>query len=93
MIDYEEDLTDFQSFKKKLYWPKPLVDAYRADDTDQRTVSSGSRVTIPPPCDGPTSWFKYGVRIDDWQDLTVLEAGKRGPALKNRLMGDAAMYT
>ena len=30
--------------------------------------------------------------IDDWLDLTVLEAGKRGPALKNRLVGDAAMH-
>ena len=30
--------------------------------------------------------------IDDWLDLTVLEAEKRGPALKNRLVGDAEMY-
>ena len=27
--------------------------------------------------------------IDDWLGLTVLEAGKRRPALKNRLVGDA----
>ena len=30
--------------------------------------------------------------MDDWLDLTMLEAGKRRPALKNRLVGDAAMY-
>ena len=40
---------------------------------------------------GQTSWSKYEELIDDWLDLT-LEAGKRGPALKNRLVGDAAMY-
>ena len=39
-----------------------------------------------------TSWFKSEELIDDWLDLTVLEAGKRGPALKNRLVGDAEMY-
>ena len=38
-----------------------------------------------------TSWLKYEELIDDWLDLTVLEAGKRGPALKNRLVGDAEM--
>ena len=47
---------------------------------------------IPPLSDGPTSWFMYEELIDDWLDLTQLEAGKRGPALKNRLVGDAAMY-
>ena len=41
---------------------------------------------------GTTSWFKYEELIDDWLDLTVLEAEKRGPALKNRLVGDAEMY-
>ena len=41
--------------------------------------------------DGSTSWFKYWELIDDWLDLTVLEAEKQGPALKNRLVGDAEM--
>ena len=30
--------------------------------------------------------------IEDWSDLTVLEAENRGLALKNRLVGDAEMY-
>ena len=47
---------------------------------------------IPPLFDGSTSWFKYKELIDDWLDLTVLEAGKRRPALKNRLVGDAEMH-
>ena len=42
--------------------------------------------------DGSTSWFKYEEIIDDWLDLTQLEARKCGLALKNRCVGDAAMY-
>ena len=38
------------------------------------------------------SWFESEELIDDWLDLTELEAEKRGPALKNRFVGDAEMY-
>ena len=49
-------------------------------------------MTIPPLFDVLTSWFKYEELIDDWLTLTQPESGKRGPALKNRLVGDASMY-
>ena len=39
-----------------------------------------------------TSWSKYEELIDDWLDLTELEAGKRGQTLKNRLVGDEKMH-
>ena len=48
---------------------------------------------MPSLFDGSTSWFKYEELIEDWLDLTVLEDTQRGPALKNRLVGDAEMYT
>ena len=69
-----------------------LVGAYRAESTNQWTASTGINVKNSPLFDGPTSWSKYEEFIGDWLDLTVFEAGKRGPALKNRLVGDAAMY-
>ena len=69
-----------------------LVGAYRAGSTDQWTVAGGITGKIPPLFNGTTSWFKYEELIDDWQDLTVLEEGKRGPALKNRLVGHAEMH-
>ena len=47
---------------------------------------------VPPGFDGRTSWFAYEEAIDDWVDFTTLEIDKRGPALKNRLVGDAAVY-
>ena len=51
-----------------------LVGAYRAEWTHQWTAGSGITTKIPPLFDGPTSWFRYEELIDDWLDLTVLEA-------------------
>ena len=56
------------------------------------TMRSGITTKIPPLFDGSTSWFKYEELIEDWLDLTVLEQTKRGPALKNRLVGDAEVH-
>ena len=91
MSDYEEDFTEVQNFSKTLS-AESWVGAYRAESTDHEAASSGITVKIPPLFEGPTSWFKYEELIDDRLDLTQLEAGKRGPALKNRLAGDAEMY-
>ena len=38
------------------------------------------------------SWFAYEDAIDDWCDITELDADKRGPALRNRLEGEAAIH-
>ena len=47
---------------------------------------------IAPSFDGTKSWFAFEEAIDDWTDVTELEPEKRGPALRNRLEGDAAIY-
>ena len=67
-----------------------MVGAYRAESTDQWTTASAKKT--PPLLNGLTSWCKYEELIDDWLDLSVLEARKRGPALKNRLVADADMH-
>ena len=85
--DYEEDLDDFPEENKDRP-AESLVGAYRAESTDQWTAGSGITTKVPPLFDGPRSWFKYEELIDDWLDLTVLEAEERGPALKNRLVGE-----
>ena len=46
----------------------------------------------PPLYDGRSFWFAYEEAIDDWCDITELEPEKRGPALRNRLEGEAAIY-
>ena len=91
MSDYEEDLDDCPTFSaENISRPaETLIGAYRAESTDQWTAASGITTKIPPLFDVSTSCFKYEELIDDWLGLTVLDAGKRGPALKNRLGGDA----
>ena len=47
---------------------------------------------MPPAYEGKTSWFSYEDAIDDWCGITELEDEKRGPALRSRLEGEAAVY-
>ena len=63
-----------------------------AETTDQWSTIGGITVKTLPLFSKSTSWLKYEEIIDAWLDLKQLEDGKRGPALKNRLVGDAAMY-
>ena len=46
---------------------------------------------VPPGFDGKTSWFAFEDAVDDWCDVTELEAEKWGPALRNRLEGEASV--
>ena len=47
---------------------------------------------VPPSYDGRGSWFAFEELVADWVDSATLDKDKRGPALKNRLAGDAAVY-
>ena len=47
---------------------------------------------VPPAFNGRTSWFYYEELVLDWTDITTLTDEKQGPALRNRLEGDAAVY-
>ena len=57
-------------------------------------LSAFQQVTtkVPPSYDGRSSWFAYEDAIDDWCDITELDNEKRGPALRNRLEGEAAIH-
>ena len=57
-------------------------------------LSAFQQVTtkVPPSYDGRSSWFAYEDAIDDWCDITELDGDKRGPALRNRLEGEAAIH-
>eukprot|EP00438_Fugacium_kawagutii_P029373 Skav202091 [mRNA] locus=scaffold513:194559:195140:- [translate_table: standard] len=71
-------------------------DAYamRGGRPQQQMIHMTQQMTtkIPPSYDGKTSFFAFEDAIDDWCDITELEVEKRGPALRNRLEGDAAVY-
>jgi len=47
---------------------------------------------VPPGFDGKTSWFALEDAIDDWCDIAELESEKWGPALRNRLEGEASVF-
>ena len=57
-------------------------------------LSAFQQVTtkVPPSYDGRGSWFAYEDAIDNWCDITELDNDKRGPALRNRLGGEAAIH-
>ena len=48
--------------------------------------------TIPPSFNGKTLWLAFQKAIDDWCDIPELDDENRGPALRNRVEGDAAIY-
>ena len=69
----------------------PAMAAYHAE-ADWNQPSFGITSKIPPLFNGTSSWFQYEELIDDWIDLTTLDEEKHGPALKNRLFGEVALY-
>ena len=76
------DIVDHEAFAMRRGNPQ----ATNIHMTQQMTTK------VPPAYDGRTSSFAFEDAIDDWCDITELEAEKRGPALRNRLEGDAAQY-
>ena len=68
--------------------------AMRRSNPQSSTIRMTQQMTtkVAPAYDRRTSFFAFEDVIDDWCDITELEAERRGPALKNRLEGDAAQY-
>ena len=88
MALYSDDWADFEDSAQAdssasahaAYGAPPLATV--------QTVST----KVPPSFDGRSSWFAYEEATDGWCDVTELDAEKRGPALGNRLEGDASVY-
>ena len=49
------------------------------------------RSKVPPGFDGKTSWLAFEDAMDDGCDIKELECEKWGPALRNRLEGEASV--
>ena len=64
----------------------------RAPQHTQIHMTQQMTTKVAPAYDGRTSFFAFEDAIDDWCDITELEPEKRGPALRNRLEGDAQQY-
>ena len=64
----------------------------RAPQQTQIHMTQQMTTKVAPAYDGRTSFFAFEDAIDDWCDITELEPEKRGPALRNRLEGNALQY-
>ena len=84
--DWEEPDTDV------AYEPAAYVNRHVRREPAAIAMTTQVTTKVPPSYDGKTSWFSYEDAIDDWCDITELEDEKRGPALRNRLEGEAAVY-
>ena len=47
---------------------------------------------VPPGYDGSRNWFRYADAVEEWCDLTKVEAKRRGLAIAARLSGRAEIY-
>ena len=84
--DWEEPDADV------AYEPAAYVNRHVRREPAAIAMTTQVTTKVPPSYDGKTSWFSYEDAIDDWCDITELEDEKRGPALRNRLEGEAAVY-
>ena len=84
--DWEEPDADM------AYEPAAYVNRHVRREPAAIAMTTQVTTKVPPSYDGKTSWFSYEDAIDDWCDITELEDEKRGPALRNRLEGEAAVY-
>ena len=69
-----------------------IMDIYEDEPNDDYESYAMRQRMQPHGFDGKTSWFAFEDAIDDWCDITELEAEKWGPALRNRLEGEASVY-
>ena len=77
--------TQFDSYAMRRAPQQPAIHM-----TQQMTQQMTTKVA--PAYDGRTSLFAFEDATDDWCDITELEPEKRGPALRNRLEGEASQY-
>ena len=64
----------------------------RAPQQTQIHMTQQITTNLSPAYGGRTSFFAFEDAIDDWCDITELEPEKRGPALRNRLEGEAQQH-
>ena len=67
-------------------------DSYAMRGAPRRPRVHMTQQMVAPAYDGRTSFFAFEDAINDWRDITELEPEKRGPALRNRLEGEAQQY-
>ena len=74
-------------------WDNEAWDSFPVNPTPTMTHAAHPVTTeVPPGYDGSTNWFRYADAVEEWCDLTKVEARRRGPAIAARLSGRAEIY-
>ena len=74
-------------------WEAEEWDSFPAHATPTMVHAAHPVTTeVPPGYDGSTNWFRYADAVEEWCDLTKVEAKRRGPAIAARLSGRAEIY-
>ena len=88
--DYDDDL----GIADDGSWWNPCESVAVRRDAQQFAIHMTQQLTakVAPSYNGKTSFFAFKDASDDWCEIADLEPEKHGPALRNKLEGDAAMY-
>ena len=98
---YDVDVSDQDRFNGVLETGAENTEAFEFESYElSHVLASGDTLApgqemspkIPPAYDGNSSFFRYEELVYDWLDITTLDPEKRGPSLKTRLTGLAAMH-
>ena len=84
--DHDFDIVDANGWNQYDYAMRRAPQQPSLHMTQQMTTE------VAPAYDGRTSFFAFEDAIDDWCDISGLEPEKRGPALGNRIEGEASQY-
>ena len=80
-------MTDWE-YEEQEAW-----DSFPVQQTPVMTHAARPVTTeVPPGYDGSTNWLKYADAVEEWRDLTKVEARRRGPAIAARLSGRAEIF-
>ena len=75
------------------YAEQEALDSFPVHQTPVMTHAAHPVTTeIPPGYDGSTNCFKYADAMEEWCELTKVEARRRGPAIATRLSGRAEIF-
>ena len=75
-------------------WPEESNHTFAAGHTYGSDLRPGEKFNhkTAPSFDGSMPWFMFCEVVKDWEEVTVVDVKQRGPHLRNRLSGAAALY-
>ena len=82
MTDWERDMQEQETWDSFPSYPTAVMQQAAHPITTE----------VPPGYDGTPSWLKYSDAVEEWCDLTKVEAKRRGPAIAARLSGRAELF-